>query len=874
MSGARRSREKVMRVHVKKRDEPAKELTIEEVNSMLEKGQLDGDELAWTPGLLNWIQLRSICGVALPSPPPLPEACVQTKSPQANPCESTADVALRDFVQPDVAWHEGENPPEEGSLADIETLAAAGHEPSAERSLDGNDQREHASRAGSESRSQNLDYRGSKPTSSRGEVSLVLGASWLVVLLKAVVGLAVKAWQEDPSAAGILRGLTPHVQTSAFAGLLGLFLGLSVFTLPSIFLGWLAHRNGNKYGKTVIVLGLAFCALFLLSILFQHAERTGGATTVFCAMVVIIFGLAGLVAVCWPVPRAVCTGHTGSMATGTGTSSPGDPLGTERIARWTGDGIEEQKSPLHEGIPRSNEAPGAPSGRPDYFVRHWRGDVSLGVSFWLNAVLATILFVTATAVFGRAMLDEAIPLRLVAVFATLICAAALTLGPWQIIGVWRSASRHTSRGGRHIWAVLAKVWVVLASPCLVTATVTSIVPQAIEYVSIALGDMGMPPYEIRVLPDGKGVEFYGGLRAGCAAELRHVLDATPQAEVLHINSPGGRVREARAMARLVRDRGLLTYASDECLSAATLVFMSGKERIVSAYARIGFHSGRLPGVPRGQQEKMNAGMRDEMRAAGISEQFISRVLATSSKDMWYPSFDEMRQAGVVTSQSYGERFSVSGTLLRESSPAAIAKLFDRVPGLQAMKDLEPATYQTLVTHYSAAIQEGKSLAEVAALGRSAVTRLMLKYLPRASNEVLLSTRDFWIEILEKYKDRNSRACIAFVSETADARVPNLDQLYPDYPEAKAAMLLEHILRSGAAQEAIPVNAEQAQKDAERITAKLRLAYGDRVDLLKDASQWMGQSDTVCEILLALYRETSTIPQERQGNLLRYMVSKK
>lgn len=39
-----------------------------------------------------------------------------------------------------------------------------------------------------------------------------------------------------------------------------------------------------------------------------------------------------------------------------------------------------------------------------------------------------------------------------------------------------------------------------------------------------------------------------------------------------------------------------------------------------------------------------------MKEAGISKEFIDRVLATSPDDMWYPTYEEMRQAGVVTGQ--------------------------------------------------------------------------------------------------------------------------------------------------------------------------------------------------------------------------------
>lgn len=73
-----------MRVHVRPHDQPQQDLSLDQVNAMLQRGELDGDELAWTPGLQGWTTLARIDGVLLPVPPaflsddpaaaPLPES--------------------------------------------------------------------------------------------------------------------------------------------------------------------------------------------------------------------------------------------------------------------------------------------------------------------------------------------------------------------------------------------------------------------------------------------------------------------------------------------------------------------------------------------------------------------------------------------------------------------------------------------------------------------------------------------------------------------------------------------------------------------------------------------------------------------------------
>jgi len=109
------------------------------------------------------------------------------------------------------------------------------------------------------------------------------------------------------------------------------------------------------------------------------------------------------------------------------------------------------------------------------------------------------------------------------------------------------------------------------------------------------------------------------------------------------------------MIQLVRKRGLITYTSEECMSAATLVLVSGKERVIAPNAKVGFHAGTFPGITSEDQRGMNDRVRSIMQSAGVSEAFIAHTLATSSDHIWLPSFDEMLRNGVATAPSYSDQ---------------------------------------------------------------------------------------------------------------------------------------------------------------------------------------------------------------------------
>jgi hypothetical protein len=509
--------------------------------------------------------------------------------------------------------------------------------------------------------------------------------------------------------------------------------------------------------------------------------------------------------------------------------------------------------------------------RSNYFARHWRGELPLPVSYWVNGTLGFLLVA-----FSRGVLSALEPtgsLKAAVAAGIILYGLSFAVSVWHIVGTWRSASNHAERGGRAAWAALTKVVLVLGTANLLRFTAATTVPQIVECANILAGDTKLPPYEIRVLPGGDEVEFNGGIRAGSGKELERVLMAVPQAKVLHVNSMGGRIREAERMAELVRKRGLTTYTSEQCLSAATLVFISGKERVVSSRAKIGFHQAWLPGMTEQQRRASDQALRQTMLLAGVSDDFITHVLETSHESMWYPTMQEMRHAGVITSESFGERFAVSGVLLRSSSPEDIDRVWGALTGFHAIKEVEPDAYWTMVKAVSTAIQSGKTVREAQKIVRATSDQLVSKYLPVASDGALLAMRDCWVETLERFKDTDSGACVALFSPQSVTADFDSVRISSEWINTNRLAVMEQLLRGAAGSTRPQLNAVEAEEDFDRIRLKLRRYSGrDDVELMAKTHDWMAHSDRVCEILLNLYRETQNIPQPRQANLLRYMLS--
>jgi hypothetical protein len=310
------------------------------------------------------------------------------------------------------------------------------------------------------------------------------------------------------------------------------------------------------------------------------------------------------------------------------------------------------------------------SPRRSYIVRHWRGDLSLGVSYWLNDLLSTLA--AAAGFVCLRLLNESDPHPLI--FALAASAAwvwAVAANLWYLVGVWRSAQHHTARSGRRVCSAMARVSVVLGFLFLASMIATEILPQVAEYWRIAAGDFTVGEHELRILRGGKELEYAGGITFGATDEVRRLLDADPDIRVIHLNSLGGRIGEARRLRDLIRERRLITYTGLECVSACTIAFMGGAKRFVGADAALGFHRGWFPGFSEQDLAEANDEERQSLIADGVAPWFADRAYSTPSKSVWWPTLNELKRAGVISGVAGPADFALcSSTLYRSAESAA------------------------------------------------------------------------------------------------------------------------------------------------------------------------------------------------------------
>jgi ATP-dependent protease ClpP protease subunit len=285
---------------------------------------------------------------------------------------------------------------------------------------------------------------------------------------------------------------------------------------------------------------------------------------------------------------------------------------------------------------------------PNWFVRHWRGEASLGVAFWLNWWLIANLLPKVLIILYALTNPLKQSLRTDVIILLIVNILQWGLWVWGAIGVIRSVDHHTSRGGRRFWANAASITVWLSVVLTLVRIPRHDVPAMAELVAIAVGHDPIKKVQVERLPDGTSILLEGTIGEGSASATQEILNSTPKATALILDSRGGRLAEAREIAEQVSQRQLDTKVQHQCLSACTFIFLAGVHRDVSQDAKLGFHQPSFPGLG-GETKSISIHVVAKYyRSAGLKEWFIDRIISTEAKDMWIPSQTELRDAGVTT----------------------------------------------------------------------------------------------------------------------------------------------------------------------------------------------------------------------------------
>lgn len=507
-------------------------------------------------------------------------------------------------------------------------------------------------------------------------------------------------------------------------------------------------------------------------------------------------------------------------------------------------------------------------------ARHWRGELPLWISYWIfgfvGNITVALIPIAAIAIFKT---NKGYHPLSILFASTVVWGGVLAVAVWQMVGVWRSATRYNEVrvkvGERALWGRVAKVVVVLGVVQLVGVVAGKALPQLSEMYRIAFyDDPEIPAYYIRVMRDGTEVEIVGGFKYGLTNDFMTIAKANPQIKVVHLDSIGGRLGEGESLFKYIRERGLDTYVSSKCLSACTLAFAGGRQRFILKGAILGFHKGSFPGLGEGEFDVIQ---KDVFKTAGFKSDFVTRALSTPHKDMWQPDSATLLGANVVTRITDGNTFAASGfggNLTKEKIATDLVK----VPIFRTIRVKFPDQFDAMVDQYLESILKGKTQQETLEILRSKLLPFLISLIPQADDDVLIDYNRVLIDQYSFLSTKNASACYFYASGTSPAA--NYSAEFSNDLLQRELEVNERIVRTATTRPSTSPAVVNA------LFAKLRKALMAKG--LTDADFRMLKSDNVdrsrhaqyCRASILFFRGISDLPFQESATVLRSIFASK
>lgn len=521
----------------------------------------------------------------------------------------------------------------------------------------------------------------------------------------------------------------------------------------------------------------------------------------------------------------------------------------------------------HPEPPTLTDRPWGKARRGSYIFRHWRGELSLPVSYWVNGFLVTAAFVTVMAIVPwDNFVSKSPKLYSTAIIALWILLAITTI--WQLVGIWHSADNYLRQGKSKLWGNLAKIAVVLGLIRAVADFASTGMPQITEYAKIAIGEDPFGTYQLRVLRDASELEIAGAIVFGLTDDVRRTLDAHPTVRIIHLNSNGGRVGEARNLRDLIASRGLTTFTASGCFSACTLAYAAGQKRLIAKDAMLGFHQYSFPGMKQHEFQFEYEKDKQDWLARGLARTFVDRAFATPNNEMWRPTHRELFEGGVVTGYPESDDVAVTGFKLKDLEN--IEAEFAKNPLFSTLQMYEPATYDRLMSEIRSGLQQGRSQAELREKILPLAQSVYMQRLPYGSDSALRSFTGLMLEQMKVLYSVDPALCYDYAYGQGRGAKLDMTKYFSKELQQKEFLVMAEVIRSAAGQTSRPPNEKQIERQLTTVFASLAQRYGDDAQMLADPELGRTNKAKTCELTYELYQTILRLPERESGALLRFM----
>lgn len=496
------------------------------------------------------------------------------------------------------------------------------------------------------------------------------------------------------------------------------------------------------------------------------------------------------VVVCWKLLGAT----PGKMVFGSRVvdADTGGPLGLiQCLVRWGGllvsalplgaglhwAALDPKGQALHDKLagtlvvlaPRADGAAPPPKNLADYLRRHWRGELGLAASLFVNTLLLPApMWATLVWLCLRVNVDGD-DLRLGSALLVCLWPLALATLAWGAIGTWR-ALRAQGHGGVDPRAALAaQVFVGLLAATALATTLIDFVPRLGGYLALIKGSDPLGHASLSASPDGRRLRLSGPIGMGDSRAFLALAAQTPQARTLEIESLDGRLGEARRIAEFVHAQGWLTRAVGSCDGPCALVFVAGTPRQLMPGASLAVHRvapGMLSWLTRNSADQAQA---RAFEAVGAPASLVRRVAGLSATGRYSAGQDAWVREDVVDPSLPGLEIRLPADRAHRTA-AELAELLRGNPAWYALELHYPGTIDAAAARMAAAgADPAVDDAAVQAEGQGVFASLLPRLLQETDADQRVRYLPIWREQLAVTRTQSPAQCLQLLTGQAAGR---------------------------------------------------------------------------------------------------------
>ncbi|WP_417687959.1 hypothetical protein [Pseudidiomarina sp.] len=511
------------------------------------------------------------------------------------------------------------------------------------------------------------------------------------------------------------------------------------------------------------------------------------------------------------------------------------------------------------------------SKKPNYFVRHWRGELSLSVSFWGNVVFLNILvtIISRITTFGGFL--DGISWQTAQIVVISLLLFAVVIGVWQIVGTWRSATRYRANGGSRVITGIVKLLMAFGALSLIGN-----LGIAIQDFNLRTENAKNQDFDVYVSENGYELVITGEIGVTISDTVVAQLEQYKAIDTLVLNSHGGDLNETfriiHALDRYRDDNGqkITTYVDEYCASACSILFISGDKRILAKGAKLGFHqlqSYVTVDPDTANIERLQRKVSNYFQLQGVSPAFVRDMYQAAPDDMWYPTEELLLTSNVVHHLVERESMVPTSAPTTKQTATQSTETTSELDVVALIRDISPVHYEELERQLESIPNDGNHKQNVELTISNFVSNLKLESLRRVDDGLLLDVIENETALYNQLAEHAPDLCMQTL-------YPG-EYGYPDYERVMhyrdGALFAEEITRifeQGLRQELPTIDYEMAYADLEHVLATINQDIS-ALDAFEASNKGYRLH---CQSIAHFYAYLAkALPETRAANLVRYII---